>query len=144
MDAVLLVLRVVLSLGAVVAVLWLVQRRLTRTSRSGAGAEPLVIISRRGLGQKASVVLVDTGGKRFLLGVTEQCVNVLHTDDAPVPETVADTSAENFARILADTDNYQLGPRRRNRSRTGALHGSILSASTWRQAGALMRRGLTR
>jgi flagellar protein FliO/FliZ len=163
MDTLLLALRVVLSLGAVVAVLWLVQRRVTRATRGRGPADPLRVVARRGLGQKASVVVVDTGGQRFLLGVTEHAVNVLHTSEAPAEEVGADA----FARLLSDAQNSdaqssdaqssdvrRLGPARgmggptavpqrfRERRRGSVMEGSILSASTWRQAAAVIRKGL--
>ncbi|MDQ6753735.1 MAG: flagellar biosynthetic protein FliO [Actinomycetota bacterium] len=166
MDTLLLALRVVLSLGAVVGVLWLVQRRVTRATRGRGPADPLRVVARRGLGQKASVVVVDTGGQRFLLGVTEHAVNVLHTSEAPAEEVGADA----FARLLTDgqngsqnsdgqggpqnSDARRVGPARgmggptavpqrfRERRRGSAMDGSILSASTWRQAAAVIRKGL--
>ncbi len=153
MDTLLLALRVVLSLGAVVAVLWLVQRRVTRSTRGRGPADPLKVVARRGLGQKASVVVVDTGGQRFLLGVTEHAVNVLHTSEAPAEEVGADAFASLLvhahvgdARRL-ETDAQRTGPtaapqRFRERQRGSAMEGSILSASTWRQAAAVIRKGL--
>ena len=141
MDTLLLALRVVLSLGAVVGVLWLVQRRVSRVTRSGGPADPLKVVARRGLGQKASVVVVDTGGQRFLLGVTEHAVNVLHTSEVPAEEVGADA----FARLLthAQDDRPTADPQRfRDRKRPGSMDGSILSAATWKQAGAAIKKGL--
>ena len=103
MDTLLLALRVVLSLGAVVGVLWLVQRRVTRTTRGRGTGDPLKVVARRGLGQKASVVVVDTGGQRFVLGVTEHAVNVLHSSEAPAEETVPEASREvSRLRLVAE------------------------------------------
>ena len=219
MDTLLLALRVVLSLGAVVAVLWLVQRRVTRTTRGRGAADPLKVVARRGLGQKASVVVVDTGGQRFVLGVTEHAVNVLHTSEAPddgvLPElsreasrlrlvphavqaeypsqTLTDATAtdggpegqagaDTFARMLdqargnpdevrrvllhgvpaagapAEMGSDGRAPmtrrsahgatpvvpqrfRERNRS-SSPLDGSILAPSTWKQAAAVIRKGI--
>jgi len=226
MDTLLLALRVVLSLGAVVGVLWLVQRRVTRTSRTRGTADPLTVVARRGLGQKASVVVVDTGGQRFVLGVTEHNVNVLHTSEAPAgdnlpeairevsrlrlvspaarpeyavqpedtaqprdtgqpedtgqprdtgqPENPAQTGAEAFAHMLeaargnpeamrrtllhgvpptgmspagrrsaAGDGGLAAAPQRfRERNRSSALDGSILAPSTWKQAAAVIRKGI--
>jgi flagellar protein FliO/FliZ len=68
----------------------------------------LTIVSRQSLGQKASVVVVDAAGQRFLLGVTEHAVNVLHTGDVPpepeeVPVPGISRGLGDFARILAES-----------------------------------------
>lgn len=153
MDALMLALRVVLSLGAVLGVLWYAQRRVSgHQKRTGAG-EPLTVVARRGVGAKASVVLVDTGGKRFLLGVTEHSVNVLHTDDEPLLDLVQAAkagSAGTFAEALVQAGASQEAPsssRRRHREphtpQAGSpLAGSILSAETWGRAATVVRKGL--
>ncbi|KRE76316.1 flagellar biosynthetic protein FliO [Arthrobacter sp. Soil763] len=83
MDSLILGLRVAVALGAVLGLIWLLQRRLGKgTGRRRADAT-LNVVSRQSVGQRASVVVVDAGGKRFLLGVTDHAVNVLHTGDAP-------------------------------------------------------------
>ena len=87
METAILALRVLLSLGAVLALVWWFQRRLTRGLRNSA-TEPLVrVVTRQAITPKASVVVLETGGQRFLLGVTEASVNVLHTSEAePEPQ----------------------------------------------------------
>ncbi|MGO4493655.1 flagellar biosynthetic protein FliO, partial [Arthrobacter sp. 2YAF22_2] len=98
------------ALGAVLGLIWLLQRRLGKgTGRRRADAA-LSVVSRQSVGQRASVVVVDAGGHRFLLGVTDHAVNVLHTGDIP-EEPVEDLAAEPrrggaaaaFAQILAGT-----------------------------------------
>jgi flagellar protein FliO/FliZ len=87
MDSLILGLRVLVSLGAVLGLMWLLHRRLRR----GTGvpkAKALAVVARQSVGPKASVVLVDTDGQRFLLGVTEHGINVLHTGEAPAAEVV--------------------------------------------------------
>jgi flagellar protein FliO/FliZ len=106
-DTVVVALRVVLSLAVVLGLLWVLQRRLSR----GAGARTnnlVTVVGRQGLGQKASVVVVDVDGRRFVLGVTEQSISVLHdaeTDhDTVEPSRPVrsgnDRSAVAFARSL--------------------------------------------
>ena len=97
MDTLLVALRVALSLAAVVGLLWVLQRRMQKGTRRGPTASLVSVVGRQGLGQKASVVVVDVEGRRFVLGVTEQSVTVLH--DAVSP-------AESFATTLhaADAD----------------------------------------
>ncbi|MGO4807235.1 flagellar biosynthetic protein FliO [Arthrobacter sp. 2MCAF15] len=107
MDALILGLRVVVALGAVLGLMWLLQRRLGKGTGRRRADRALTIVSRQSLGQKASVVLVDAAGQRFLLGVTEHAVNVLHTGDIPpepeeVPITGTGRGFGDFARILAE------------------------------------------
>lgn len=126
MDLLVLGLRVVLSLAAVLLLVWLLQRRF-RSGGAGAGANPVSILGRRGIGTKASVVVVETEGKRFVLGVTESQVTVLHTADAAVDATRSDS----FRRQLREAEA----------ARPEFLSGSLLSVQTWKQAAAAIRNG---
>jgi flagellar protein FliO/FliZ len=155
MDVLTLALRVVLSLAFVVLVLWYVQKRASKAQRGSRAGDPLTVISRRGLGKASSVVVIETDGKRFLLGVTEQSVNVLHTSDAPDPVPQLTPSTGNiFALKLADATagapaagpratagsgedgESSVAVRRRRQRQPSPLDGSILSPGTWKQAGA--------
>ena len=106
MDALILGLRVFVALGAVLGLMWLLQRRLGKGTGRRRADRALTIVSRQSVGQKASVVVVDASGQRFLLGVTEHAVNVLHTGDIPAEAEeaavpVARRGAGEFARILS-------------------------------------------
>lgn len=108
MDALILGLRVVVALGAVLGLMWFLQHRLGKGTGRRRADRALTIVSRQSLGQKASVVVVDAAGQRFLLGVTEHAVNVLHTGDIPpepeeVPVPGTSRGLGDFARILAET-----------------------------------------
>ena len=81
MDTLFLALRVAVSLAAVLGLLWYVQRRLTKGSVGQRSAGLVSVVGRQGIGQKASVVVVDVDGIRFVLGVTEQSVTVLHNTE---------------------------------------------------------------
>lgn len=146
MDTLIVALRVVLSLSVVFVLLWYMQRRFTKGVRARGGANLVTVVGRQGLGQKASVVVVDIDGQRLVLGVTEQSVTVLHGSETPVP--AAGHAA--FARSMGvatehDTDTdadepVRIRPRRKP-APSGVLGGSILSASTWQQAAAALRQG---
>lgn len=122
MDSFLLLVRVALALAVVLGLIWYTQKRL---GRGQAGPEKLItVVTRQGLGQKASVVMVDADGTRFMLGVTEQAITVLHTAVAPpVPAAVAPEPA--LTNVLPGTPDL--------------LAGSIFSSQTWKQAGAALR-----
>lgn len=132
MDALILGLRVVVALGAVLGLMWLLQRRLGKGTGRRRADRALTIVSRQSLGQKASVVVVDAAGQRFLLGVTEHAVNVLHTEDIPpepeeVPVPGTSRGLGDFARILAEANplsgshfsSQQAGPARDGSANAG-------------------------
>jgi flagellar protein FliO/FliZ len=148
MDTLFVALRVVLSLAAVLALLWYAQRRITRGKAKGKTAELVTVVGRQGIGLKASVVVVDVEGTRFLLGVTEHAVNVLHSTDAPVARrsTRVQSPSDDFAATLAGVTNIDtpamssqaLRPRRN--SPPVQASGSILSPATWKQTAAALRQ----
>ena len=80
MDTVFLALRVVVALGAVFGALLFAHRWITK---GRPGSQPrnrqIAVVARQGLGAKAGIAVVDAGGRRYLLGVTEHAVTVLDT-----------------------------------------------------------------
>ena len=119
-----MILRVVLSLAVVFGLLWYFQRRV---SRGAQGQEhPVTVVAKQGLGVKASVVTIDTGGRRIVLGVTEQSITVIHEGAAPDPVTVPESAS-----APADTSTSW-----------EAVSGSILDPKAWKQAGTALRGGL--
>ena len=151
MEATVVALRVVLSLAVVFGLIWFIHRRLTRGGKARSAATPITVLGKQAVGQKASVVVVDADGKRFILGVTEHNVSVLHSADSPAAafagvladETavapVADARLSAVARTAAPTalDDGLVAPGSRV---PGALAGSILSPATWRQAASAIGR----
>ena len=102
MDTLFVALRVALSLGVVLALLWVLQKRLAKGGlRGGRASAPVTIVARQGIGAKASVVVVDVEGERLVLGVTESSITVLAAADAPAaqPAVVALEPAPQEARV---------------------------------------------
>lgn len=112
-----LLLRLVLSMAVVMGVMWvaarLVRRRQGRvgtTRRAGnvrgprkrLTEAPFDVVYRRPIGKGAAIALVQTQGRRLLVGVTEQSVNLLaEIPVEPLPEiSVPDLSehADQFTR----------------------------------------------
>ncbi len=152
MDAFLLILRVGLSLTVVMVLLWMAQKRFSRGGRH-QGPAVVEVIGRRNVGQKASVVVVESDGQRFLLGVTESSINVLHASEAPIPNPDAGPTGgpdgdPAFAEVLKAAGEPPLrrdaGARRMRQASggTSALHGTIFARSTWTQAGAAVKKGM--
>ena len=142
METAVVALRVALSLGVVLALLWFLHRRITRGSSARLPPAAITVLGKQAIGQKASVVVVQAEGKRFVLGVTEHSITVLHGEEAPLAPAVsfAAALAESTAGDIADETRAAVLVRPRNRSQ-GPLAGSILSPATWRQAAAALGRG---
>lgn len=91
MDTLVIALRVALSLGVVLALMWVLHRRMQK-GQFGAGrtrgrrSASLEVVARQGIGGKASVVVVDVDGQRLVLGVAEHGVTLLTSGQAPAPE----------------------------------------------------------
>jgi flagellar protein FliO/FliZ len=169
MEPLVLGLRVLVSLAAVFGLMWLLHRRL-RASAPGLRAKVLNVVARQTVGPKASVVLVDTDGKRFLLGVTEHGISVLHTGDVPEPVTAEPTAGLPTAgdgdgpdpdhdavpgdslpvtatrRSVRHAASFEAELRRQRAQSVGergrpARTGSILEPATWRLAAEALRSG---
>ena len=134
MDTLFLALRVLLSLAAVLGIIWYAQRRLSKGTRSKAN-KAITVVGRQGIGAKASVAVIEMDGKRFLLGVTEHQVTILHTADAPVAPAEAFSAAleAETGEAPAPVKTAALEPAK------GPLAGSILSPDTWRRAFASLK-----
>lgn len=170
MDTFLVAVRVVVSLAVVLGLLWYLQRRIGRTGRAQKITNPISIVGKRAVGQKAAVVVVDLDGQRFLLGVTDRAVTVLHTAERPLPseaefarsmtEAMASPAASSPASAAAPTlvpsivGPTRVGPAPVGPAPVGAelaasalaasspLGGSILSPAIWRQTAAVIRRAV--
>lgn len=148
MDTLLVAGRVLVSLAVVLALLWYLQRRIggkMRTARTTPDA--VTVVSRQTITPKASVVVIELEGRRLLLGVTEQSVNVLHADE-PVAVPAADDSFAHALEnavwspdaapvpALRSVSRRQLSGRHKQPT---VLAGSILSPTTWRQTVEALR-----
>jgi flagellar protein FliO/FliZ len=145
MDTVFIALRVLVSLAAVVGLLWFLQKRITKGTKSTRASKLVTVVTRQGLAQKASVVVIDVEGKRFLLGVTEHSVTVLDSNELPPVESfatvLASTEAPKAKTVLAPIPfPQQFDPRTGQPKRGSSLDGSLLSAETWKRAAKAIRQ----
>jgi flagellar protein FliO/FliZ len=159
-------LRVVVSLGLVLALLWVAARYLSR-SRAGASAGVDVdVLARVPLGQKSSLAVVRLGEQALVLGITESRVELLTS--APVSEVadlaevvdvaelagVAGITAKPVAATVAvpwsgsGPAGSPVSPapisrvaarRSRQAAQSSPLAGSVLSPQTWTRAVAALR-----
>ncbi|MFJ5145314.1 flagellar biosynthetic protein FliO [Curtobacterium sp. NPDC088465] len=92
MDTLWMALRVAVSLGVVLALMWVLHRRATKgglgaaVKARGRRSAAVEVVGRQGIGGKASVVVVDVEGERLVLGVSEQSVSLLRSGPTPAPE----------------------------------------------------------
>lgn len=102
-------LRVGLSLAVIAAMVWLAGRIALRRGAvrpSGAG---MTVVARRSLGRRASLVVVEAGGRQLLVGVTEQQVSLVAELDRPerLPEPSMEPTIE-----VAEGEPIDLRPHR--------------------------------
>lgn len=167
-----LVARVVVSLACVLGLLWWLARRTGGRPGAGKGTRggllrtrtsiPLAVVGRQSLGGRTSVALVAVGERRLLLGVSEHGVTLL-TEVEPEPEPAADRTQREvldhaeLERLLeqpvsssatplavpstpsAPAARKPAVPKQRN-----PLEGSVLDATTWRQAVVAVQERTTR
>lgn len=155
METLFLVLRVAVSLGVVLAVIWFAHRRIGRARARTRADAPIAVVGRQSLAPKAQAVLVELDGRRLLLGVTEQGVTVLSDREAPVASEVPDT-AEPFAEALRRAEAGAIAgsptaapagaptptPSPTPSASQGLQRGSILSAETWKRSLTGIKEGL--
>ncbi|QQD77558.1 flagellar biosynthetic protein FliO [Curtobacterium sp. YC1] len=134
MDTLVVTVRVALSLGVVLALMWVLHRASRKRfagKPSGRRAASVEVVGRQSIGGKASVVVVDVEGERLVLGVSEQGVNLLTSGQAPAPELTIVTgpvalpvrpapSADAFGRELAQQTDATTGLQTGSTDATGA------------------------
>ena len=150
METLGLLVRVGLSLAAVLGLVWLIGRgMLRRPGARGAAGASLQVLARSQLSRTASVSVVGVGERALVLGVTEQRVTVLSrmtlaelgigAEPEPEPE------AQRTVLDLQELDVAKLDLRRSDVvGRRSALTGSALSPGTWAQAVRAVRERTTR
>lgn len=149
-----LVLRLTLALAVVLALMWFAARVVRNV---GAGRAPGVmeVLARQQIGRGSQVAIVRVGDQALVIGVTDNKVSLLTETDLetieaaqaaadarrPLRTAVSRTSLAGAPAALpspaAAMDDAAALPRSGATalpSGTGALHGSILAPSTWRQA----------
>jgi flagellar protein FliO/FliZ len=158
METLFLALRVIVALAVVLAIIWVVQRRLGKGASLRRAKNVVSVVGRTSIGPKATVAVVEVEGARLVLGVTEHGISVLHELDAaaapdaafarelsavtalparapaPRPATPAPRPATPAPRPA------KAAPRPAPGGAVSPLAGSILSPDTWRAASTALRR----
>lgn len=120
METLFLALRVLVALGAILALIWVVQRRVTGAGgkraggkkavagRFGASKKAIQVIGSHRLGAKVSVTVVEIDGVTLVLGVTEHGISVLENQPAPqilLPHPIAHPEA-----VAPESDLTRVAP----------------------------------
>jgi flagellar biogenesis protein FliO len=164
-ETLFLVLRVAVSLGVVLAVIWFAHRRISANRARTRTQQLVTVVARQSLAPKASMVVVDADGRRLMLGVTEHGVTVLSDRAAPaLPALDESAEAAAFAELVeANRPAFDLASASSASSASsagsadghtpdhsptltpathGMRRGTILSAETWKRSLAGVKEGL--
>src|SRR3954447_21875070 len=87
MDTVALIGRVLVSLAAVLGVMWVIARRM-RGSTKKRGTRLLEVLDRQQLSRNATVAVIRIGDQALVVGVTDNQVNVLGDTDLAAAQAV--------------------------------------------------------
>ena len=112
METLFVALRVLVALGAVLGLIWFVQRKVTRgggakkglAARLGTPQRAIQVVGSHRLSPKASVTVVEVEGVKMVLGVTEHGISVLEPAPAPAPVYVASAPAGTMIAAPATID----------------------------------------
>ena len=134
-----LVLRIGVSLGIILALMWGLARLARKPLAARAGGA-VAVLSRQNVSRHASVVVVRVADRALVLGVTEQQVTMLtETELAAVGD-----SAPAVQRSAVDLDQPEAAATSSEQRPTGRLAGSVLSPHTWTQAITALRERTVR
>ena len=157
MDTFLLVLKLVIALAVVLGLIWGLARIKKRISPTNSAT--IQVLSKIPVSRKGSLLLVEVGGKKLMIGATDNNISLLSEIDM-LPET----PETNEVRHPVQLDSFMLqhsdSPEAigfnldlldkdaiaslKNSQADSALAGSVLSAHTWRQLAATLREKTVR
>ena len=142
--------RVLVSLAAVLGVMWVIARRVRKSGGGGKNATRVIeVLDRTSLSKSASVAVVRVGDRALVLGVADAQVSVLGETDlgaarkAQAAAGPGKRAAHRTVRVPAEAlEAPVVAPQRqdtppaapqRGQEPAGALAGSALSPQTWKQ-----------
>jgi flagellar protein FliO/FliZ len=134
-----LLLRVVVSLGLVLAVLWFAAKGLRSSQRRSRAGVDVDVLTRQPLAQKSSLAVVRLGDRALVLGITESRVELLHETalaDVLLPEQTPVTEPSKAVRGVVTPVPVRVS--------RGRLDGSALSPQTWSRAVQVLREKTVR
>jgi len=147
MDTLWLILRLGLSFALVLGLIWGLARIKKRVSPTNAGT--IQVLSKIPVSRKGSLLLVEVGGKKLMIGATDNNISLISVVDI-VPE-IQELKEE---RRPVELDSYMmemldpaevdaLASLKKSQS-DSKLAGSVLSPDTWRQLAETLREKTVR
>jgi len=132
-DTIELALRVALSLGVVLALLWFLARRLG-AGKATARRLPITVLGRQSIGRRSGITVVDVAGRTLVLGVSDSEVRLL-TELEPGPLTLLDEDDDGAGEpVTTAPESRPASP----------LSGSVLAPATWRTSWEILRKRVAR
>ena len=142
--------RLLVSLAAVLGIMWLLARRMRKGGRS-KDTRLIDVLGRQQLSRNASVAVVRVGEQALVIGVTDAQVSVLgETDLGTAQAMVAAAAATPIVAKTARSAPRAPRPAGRHAgeaaepTQRSALSGSALSPQTWRQTVESLREMTSR
>ena len=149
MDTVALVGRLLVSLAAVLVLLWLIGRRLRKGGRF-KDTKLIDVLARQQLSRNSSLAVVRIGDQALVVGVTDAQVSVLGETDLGAAQAMLASDGQGTPSAGAATRRHRVATADRPKerpaapavpaelaeladTRRGALTGSALSPQTWKQ-----------
>lgn len=147
MDTLWLILRLVLSLALVLGLIWGLARIKKRVSPTNAGT--IQVLSKIPVSRKGSLLLVEVGGKKLMIGATDNNISLIsEIDIAPntheIKEERRSVELDSYMMEMLDPAEIDaLASLKKSRS-DSKLAGSVLSPDTWRQLAETLREKTVR
>lgn len=163
MDTVWLVLRFVLSLAVVLGLIWGLARVKKRISPTNSGT--IQVLSKIPVSRKGSLLLVEVGGKKLMIGATDSNISLLSVIEMPpetqeVKEQRRPVQLDSFMDVNSFMDELMDSPDSagfdldlldketvtslKHEQSTSKLAGSVLSRDTWRALTETLREKTVR
>ena len=135
--------RLLVSLAAVLGLMWFVGRRVRKGSKGKTKNSRLIdVLGRQQLSRNSSVAVVRVGEQALIIGVTDGTVNVLGETDLGAAQAIVASGEiarprSRTERAPVTTGSHRAGPVLVDKpsadDRRNTLSGSALSPQTWKQ-----------
>jgi flagellar protein FliO/FliZ len=147
MDTLWLILRLGLSFALVLGLIWGLARIKKRVSPTNAGT--IQVLSKIPVSRKGSLLLVEVGGKKLMIGATDNNISLISVVDI-VPEIQElkeerrPVELDSYMMEMLDPAEVDALASLKKTQSDSKLAGSVLSPDTWRQLAETLREKTVR
>jgi len=147
MDTLWLILRLVLSLALVLGLIWGLARIKKRVSPTNAGT--IQVLSKIPVSRKGSLMVVEVGGKKLVIGATDNSISLISEIDIAVePHEIKEerrpVELDSYMIEMLDPAEVDALASLKRTQPDSKLAGSVLSPDTWRQLAETLREKTVR